>query len=58
MVVRNNLLKKGFIIKSAEEQFVPHSLVEISDEGIDVVTKLIDRMRSMEEFVQAYDNIA
>lgn len=58
MVVKNNLLKKNFDVISAVEEYIPHSLVEVNDEGIENISKLVDRVRALPEFVQVYDNIA
>ncbi|XP_043467424.1 translational activator of cytochrome c oxidase 1 [Leptopilina heterotoma] len=58
MVVKNNLLKKNLDVISAVEEYIPHSLVEVNDEGVENVSKLIDRVKAMPEFVQVYDNIA
>ena len=58
MVVKRNLEKQGHPIISAEEEYIPLSLVEVSDEGLEYVSRLIDRIKATGELVQFFDNIA
>lgn len=58
MIVKNSIQKKGLEVISAEEEYVPHTFVEISEDGLEKVVKFVDRMKGTGEVVKFYDNIA
>ncbi|KAF5272813.1 hypothetical protein FQA39_LY07840 [Lamprigera yunnana] len=58
MQVQKNLEKLGYQITQAQIQYIPITLIQLSEKELEVCHKLFDRLTNMEDVVALHDNIA
>jgi YebC/PmpR family DNA-binding regulatory protein len=56
--VRDALEAKGFVIQSAEIEHVANTPVEVSDEDMEKVAKLVDALEEYDDVTSVYTNIS
>lgn len=57
-IVKGRLQSLKYNIKSAEFEFVPKLKVVLTDEQLEGISKLIDKLEEHPDIVNIYDNIA
>lgn len=55
--VKKRLVDLGYVVISAEVQYIPHTRVPLNDGELENLQKLCDKLADMEEIVKMYDNV-
>ncbi|KAJ9573950.1 hypothetical protein L9F63_008670 [Diploptera punctata] len=55
--VKGKLMKLGYNIKNADAEFLPNNRISLSDDDLEAVQKLFDRLEDEPDVVKLHDNI-
>lgn len=56
--VSSRLAELGWTVRSADIEYVPHTLVTLNDEQLAAAAALCDKLEESPDIVRLYDNIA
>lgn len=52
-----NLLEKQYCVVSAEEDYIPNTVLQLSESDLEAVNRIRDRILSLEDVTNVYENI-